>query len=232
MLIAAALCALLVAACDAQVGSAPSADIAAPHDAKPKPVRVTRAPLPGPPPPQAKLGVRAPDFTLSDLDGQSFTLSQHLGKTVVLEWFNPECPFVTRSHAQGSLSDTALLAVKEGVVWVAINSSGPGRQGHGTELNRVARAQLTLSHPILLDENGKVGRLYGARRTPQVFVVAPSGELVYRGAVDNSSDGEGKSAEGGKLVNYVKEALLAARSGRDPKLADTAPYGCGVKYAN
>jgi peroxiredoxin len=178
----------------------------------------------------AKIGEAAPDFTLPDLDGKSVRLSDFRGKTVVLEWFNPECPFVKASHTKGSLVDTATRVEKDGVVWLAINSGAPGKQGHGVEKNREGKAKFGLTHPILLDESGAVGKLYGAAHTPHMYVLNAEGTLVYRGAIDNSPDGEADSPAGGKLVRYVEDALAALKSGKSPSISETQAYGCSVKY--
>jgi hypothetical protein len=180
----------------------------------------------------AQLGAPAPDFTLQDLDGKSVSLSQFRGKVVVLEWFNPGCPFVRASHTVGSLKGLADKHAGDGVVWLAINSGGAGKQGAGVEANREGVTQFGLHHPVLIDDTGKVGQLYGAERTPHMFVVNPEGVLVYRGAIDNSPDGEGQSPEGGKLVNYVDGAIGAIRSGAKVAPAETKAYGCSVKYQN
>ncbi len=182
--------------------------------------------------PSAQLGAPAPDFTLTDLDGKSVSLSQFRGKAVVLEWFNPGCPFVRASHTLGSLKGLAAKHAADGVVWLAVNSGGPGKQGNGVDANRQGISQFGLQHPVLIDESGSVGQLYGAERTPHMFVIDPQGVLVYRGAIDNSPDGEGQSPEGGKLVNYVEGALTAVRSGAKVEPAETKPYGCSVKYQN
>ena len=180
----------------------------------------------------AQIGAPAPDFTLQDLDGKSVTLSQFRGKVVVLEWFNPGCPFVRASHTVGSLDGLADKHAKDGVVWLAINSGGPGKQGAGADVNREGMTEFGMHYPVLLDDRGKVGQLYGAERTPHMFVIDAEGVLVYRGAIDNSPDGEGKSPEGGKLVNYVDGAISAIRSGAKVSPAETKAYGCGVKYQN
>jgi peroxiredoxin len=179
----------------------------------------------------AAVGAPAPDFTLPDLDGKPVQLSSFKGKTVVLEWFNPECPFVRKSHEKGSLVDTAKRLTGENVVWLAVNSGAPGKQGHGKEKNAEGRAKFGLTHPILLDESGVVGKLYGAKRTPHLYVVNGAGTLVYRGAVDNSPDAEGESPTGGKLIRYVEEALAALGAGKPVPVAETEAYGCSVKYA-
>lgn len=179
---------------------------------------------------RAELGKPAPDFTLRDLEGKEVKLSDHKGKTVVLEWFNPGCPFVKNAHTKGSLVDAAKRHAKEGVVWLAVNSGSPGKQGHGAEANREGAKTFGLAHPILLDESGAVGKAYGATNTPHLYVVDPKGTLVYRGAVDNSPDGEGQSPENGKLVSYVDAALADLAAGRPVATAETKAYGCGVKY--
>jgi peroxiredoxin len=180
----------------------------------------------------AQIGAPAPDFSLKDLDGNSVSLSQFRGKVVVLEWFNPGCPFVRASHTVGSLKGLADKYASDGVVWLAINSAGAGRQGAGVDANREGMTQFGMHYPLLLDDTGKVGQLYGAERTPHMFVINPEGVLVYRGAIDNSPDGEGQSPEGGKLVNYVDGAISAIRSGAKVAPAETKAYGCSVKYQN
>jgi peroxiredoxin len=182
--------------------------------------------------PAAEVGKPAPDFTLSDLDGKPVALSSFKGKTVVLEWFNPECPFVKAAHGKGSLKEYAKTATGKGVVWLAINSGAPGKQGAGVEKNREGVTAFGLSHPVLLDPTGEVGRKYGATNTPQMYVIGPDGTLAYAGAIDNSPDGEGESPEGGKLVNYVDEALKALGEGKPVAVPKTKAYGCSVKYGS
>jgi len=178
------------------------------------------------------IGKAAPDFALKDLDGKEVKLAAYKGKTVVLEWFNPGCPFVQRSHSVGSLVDTAKRRTKDGVVWLAINSGAPGKQGAELAMNVEAVKKWAMPNPVLRDELGKVGKAYGATNTPNMFVIDKSGTVVYAGAIDNSPDGEGKSAEGGKLVNYVDAALDDLAAGRKVQTAVTKPYGCSVKYGS
>jgi peroxiredoxin len=180
----------------------------------------------------AELGKPAPDFTLQDLDGKEVKLSSFKGKTVVLEWFNPECPFVKAAHGKGSLVDTAKQQQKKGVVWLSVNSGAPGKQGTGVEKNKAAVKSFAMENPVLLDETGTVGKAYGATNTPHLFIVDAKGTLVYRGGIDNSPDGEGKSPEGGKLINHVVAALEDLAANRPVKTPDTKAYGCSVKYAN
>jgi len=178
----------------------------------------------------ATLGAPAPDFKLPDLDGNQVSLSSFRGKTVVLEWFNPECPFVKASHTKGSLKGAAARYADKGVVWIAINSNAPGKQGAGRETNLAAREKFGLKHPILLDESGAVGKLYGAKRTPHMYVIDPAGTLVYRGAPDNSPDGEGESPTSGTLVRHIDVVLSEVAEKKDVSVKETEAYGCTVKY--
>jgi len=182
--------------------------------------------------PKAEIGKPAPDFALKDLDGNETKLSSFNGKTVVLEWFNPGCPFVNKSHTKGSLKDAANKATAKGVVWLAINSGAQGKQGAGADANRDGAKKLGMTSPILLDETGAVGTAYGATNTPHIMIVDPAGNLAYRGAVDNSPDGEGETPTGGKLVSYVDETLAAIGAGKAPATTETKAYGCGVKYGH
>lgn len=180
----------------------------------------------------ARLGQPAPAFTLDDLDGKPVRLADFKGRTVVLEWFNPQCPFVKLSHTKGSLKGLAERYADKGVVWLAINSAAEGRQGHGAEKNRQAAKEFKMHYPVLLDESGQVGRAYAATNTPHLFVIDPQGVLVYQGAIDNSPDGEGESPTGGELVNYVAQALDELSAGKPITVASTKAYGCGVKYGD
>jgi peroxiredoxin len=180
----------------------------------------------------AVVGKPAPDFTLKDLAGKPVKLASFKGKVVVLEWFNPGCPFVQRAHSVGSLVDAAKRNTKNGVVWLAINSGAPGKQGNDLAVNTEAAKTWSLAHPILRDETGTVGKAYGATNTPNMFVINKTGTVVYAGAIDNSPDGEGKSPDGDKLVNHVDAALGDLAAGRAVQTAVTKPYGCGVKYGS
>lgn len=180
----------------------------------------------------AQVGQPAPAFELKDLDGKSVKLADFAGKVVVLEWFNPDCPFVKAAHGKGSLVDTAQRAARRNVVWLGVNSGALGKQGATVEANRAGVSKFGLSHPILLDVDGAVGHAYGATNTPQMYVIDTTGKLVYRGAIDNSPDGEGQSPQGGPLVNYVDQALDAVLAGKPVATPVTKAYGCGVKYAS
>jgi peroxiredoxin len=178
----------------------------------------------------AEVGSPAPAFTLKDLDGKPVSLADFKGKTVVLEWFNPECPFVRASHTKGSLVDLAKVQQKKGIVWLSINSGAPGKQGHGVEKNRAGVKTFAMDNPVLLDETGEVGHAYGATNTPHLFIVDVKGTLVYRGAADNSPDGEKGAPEGGTLINYVEATLADLAAGNAVKTSQSKAYGCSVKY--
>jgi peroxiredoxin len=137
--------------------------------------------------PTAKIGEPAPAFTLPSIAGESISLADYAGKTIVLEWFNPDCPFVKYAHDEGGpLASLGNEQSKAGIVWLAINSGAAGKQGAGVERNKQAQVDWKIEHPILIDEDGKVGRTYGAQTTPHMFVIDPAGKLIYAGALDNA----------------------------------------------
>lgn len=224
--------AFALVACNSPKSAAP-ADSAPTVSASPEiaPVAPAAAPASSAHVASAEIGKPAPDFALKDLDGNEVKLSSFAGKTVVLEWFNPGCPFVKAAHTKASLKDAARRHMKAGVVWLAINSGAPGKQGTGVEANREGARTFGMEHPVLLDESGTVGRAYGATNTPHMMIVDAKGTLVYRGAIDNSPDGEGESPEDGKLVSYVDVALADLAAGKPLSKAETRAYGCSVKYA-
>ena len=178
----------------------------------------------------AKVGEKAPDFTLTDTDGKQHTLSDYTkaGKIVVLEWFNSGCPYVVKHHVTHQTMATLAKEFKDkDVVWVAINSGAPGLQGHGLELNKKIKKEWKIEYPILLDEPGNVGRAYEARTTPHMYIIDKTGTLVYAGAIDNNRS----PTELGD-VNYVRQALKQVIAGETVTESMTRPYGCSVKYAN
>jgi hypothetical protein len=187
----------------------------------------------------AQLGKPAPDFTLSGVDGKTYKLSELKGKTVVLEWFNPDCPFVKYARGEGELKTMAGKVMSDSLVWLSINSSGPGKQGNGLERNQAAISEYGFTNPILLDESGAVGKSYGALKTPTLFIVGKDGALIYRGGIDNAPIGTVDitrprlpDSKEGELINYVKAALDDYNAARALRLPDTPPYGCSVKYSS
>lgn len=178
----------------------------------------------------AVLGGKAPSFTLKNAQNESVSLSDFVGKTVVLEWFNPECPFVKKFYRGGDMQKMQTEARAKNVVWLSINSSAPGKQGHisPSEAVDAAREQKLDPKHLLLDPEGSVGKAYGARTTPHMFVIDPKGNLAYAGAIDSSP-----STSASDIVsasNYVRAAIDAIAQGQQPTLASTEPYGCSVKY--
>lgn len=180
-----------------------------------------------------KPGDRAPLFTLSDTAGGRHDLAGYLkqGKTVVLEWFNPDCPFVRKYHEGAqpnpSLREAYAYAASKGAVWLAINSGAQGKQGYGQERNAQARRDYGMSYPVLLDASGKTGRAYGAASTPTVYIVSPKGVVVYIGGVDDTQTNQDKPGE-----RYLLKALKQYFNGQKVEPSLTPHPGCGVKYAD
>ena len=168
-------------------------------------------------------GQQVPDFTLSSTDGLRYQLSSYQGKVVVLEWFNPGCPFVKYTYEHSLTTTTANN--NPDVVWLAINSSAPNKQGHGLETNIEAKKTWNIPYPILLDENGGVGKLFDAKTTPHMFVIDQKGVLVYQGALDDSPMGRG-----GKRTSYVENVLESLKKGTPIEVGKSQAYGCSVKY--
>jgi len=173
----------------------------------------------------ATVGAAAPDFTLTDTDGNAVSLASFRGRTVVLEWFNPDCPFVRYAHgAKGPLKTQPGRVASDSVAWLAVNSGAPGKQGHGLERNRKARTEYAIDYPVLLDEDGAVGRLYGAQTTPHMYVIDGSGTLVYAGGLDDAPMGNGNRS------NHIDSCLQDLSAGKAVRKPMSKPYGCSVKY--
>src|SRR3977135_1699082 len=177
-----------------------------------------------------QIGRPAPDFSAKDSKGSPLTLSQYRGKTVVLEWTNADCPYTYKHYASGNMQGTQARAQKSGVFWLSVISSAPGKQGY---VNGPAADALTVSRgaaptAVLLDPSGTLGRLYGAKTTPHMFVIDKDGALQYMGGIDSIA-----TADVGDIPRadpYLKEAMLAVAQGSPVSHAVTTPYGCSVKY--
>ena len=169
----------------------------------------------------AKIGSPAPEFSLKDQNGNPVKLSDFKGKIVVLEWTNPECPFVQRHYKAKTMTHLAQQYKDKGVVWLAINSNS----GDTTTVNRHWAQENHLAYPILEDSKGIVGKEYGAKSTPTMAIIDKTGKLVYRGGIDNDPDGD-KSDR----VNYVQKALDEVLAGKSVSEPVTKSYGCGVHY--
>jgi opacity protein-like surface antigen len=179
----------------------------------------------------AVVGEVAPAFTLTDIKGVTHNLSDFKGKTVVLEWVNPECPFVKKHYEKSdSIPSLQKAATADGVVWLSINSAAAGKQGDFDASQVAAWSAKTKATPTayLRDTDGKVGKAYGAKTTPQIFVITAEGKVAYTGAIDSISSTD--AADIAKAENYAAAALAAVKTGKAVEKASTQPYGCSVKY--
>jgi peroxiredoxin len=179
----------------------------------------------------ATLGQSTPDFTLQGADGKSHSLSDYMGKFVVLEWTNPQCPFVHKFYDSGTMQKLQREETAKGVVWLRINSGAPGHEGSQTPEEAAAyeKSKQVASTETLLDPTGEVGHMFGATNTPQMFVIDKSGVLVYAGGIDNKPSTD--AADIATAKNYVTAALDEAMAGKPVETASARPYGCSVKYA-
>lgn len=173
---------------------------------------------------------QAKDFTLRDPSGTEHTLSTHRGSYIVLEWINFGCPFVRKHYDGGNMQGLQQALVSEGVVWYAVCSSAPGTQGYfeGQALIDKVAAENFSGTAYLVDAEGEVGRAYGAKTTPHMFVIDPEGNIIFEGAIDSIRSQD--SADCAKATNYVKSAIAAHKAGEKVDPAFAAPYGCSVKY--
>lgn len=174
------------------------------------------------------VGEAAPGFTLQDLDGDSHSLSDYEGKVVVLEWVNPHCPFSDRHAREKTMIELADEYGDDGVVWLAVNSTNSDHRDFMPPAEHEAWAEERgVDYAILYDQSGDVGRAYGARTTPHMYIVDEDGTLLYNGAIDDDPPGRKASDE---RTNYVDDGLTAVLADGDVSPATTKPYGCTVKY--
>lgn len=175
-------------------------------------------------------GKTAPAFQLTDVAGKKRSLSEHKGQWVVLEWVNHGCPFVRKHYDGGNMQALQKEFTSRGVRWLSICSSAEGKQGHMSpaEWRETIKAKGGAATAVLLDPSGEVGRLYGAKTTPHMFIIDPQGVLVYQGAIDDTPSVD--PADIAKSRNYVREALNQGLSGKAIETSETKPYGCSVKY--
>ena len=178
----------------------------------------------------AKPGAAAPDFTLTDSAGKKQSLSEYKGKVVVLEWINFDCPFVKKHYNSGNMQKLQDKYTKDGVVWLSINTSvAGGKGGHYVSDEVNAKLKQLKAHPTAyLQDDGTVGKLYGATCTPHMFVIDKTGTLVYAGAIDDKDTAD--AADVKTAHNYVAAALDAQLSGKPIAVSSTKPYGCHVHY--
>lgn len=172
------------------------------------------------------VGEKAPDFKLKGIDGKTYSLADFKGKTVVLEWVNPNCPFSDRHAREKTMSE---LHKQNGeVVWLGINSTNPDHRDFLKPAAHLAYNQKNgVNYPVLYDETGTVGHAYDAKTTPHMFIVDAEGKIAYNGAIDDDPQGGKAKAE---RMNYVGGGIKAEKAGKSPDPAATKPYGCSVKY--
>jgi peroxiredoxin len=177
----------------------------------------------------AQVGQPAPDFTATDIHGKVVKLRDYLGKVVVLESYNLDCPFVANQYKSGAMQELQKETTDKGVIWLVVNSVNSKNPNHRTpEKARAEWDQQKMKATAWLDDSsGAIGKAYGMKTTPHMFVIAPSGTLVYAGAIDDQSS---SSHDPRKARNYVRDAVRQTLAGQPVETSQTRPYGCGVKY--
>ncbi len=178
----------------------------------------------------AKMDKPAPDFTLNSVSGTMVSLSDYRGKTVVLEWTNHDCPYVQKHYDSDNMQSLQRKYTTQDVVWLSIISSAPGKQGYidAETANQLTSSRNAAPTQVLFDPEGKVGRQYGARTTPHMFIIDQEGTLRYMGAIDSIKSAN--PADIAKATNYVDEGLTSLLAGRVIAKKSSSPYGCSVKY--
>jgi peroxiredoxin len=179
---------------------------------------------------EPQIGKAAPSFRANDVNGRVVSLSDFRGKTVVLEWNNPECPFVKKHYGSGNMQKTQAAAKKDGVVWLSINSSAEGKQGHmdGAKAKEVIAQTKSQPTAYLLDAKGVIGNGYGAKTTPHMYIIDAKGTLVYNGGIDDKPTPNPADINGAR--NHVLAALSEIKAGKPVSVPTSRPYGCAVKY--
>lgn len=181
---------------------------------------------------QATVGQPAPAFSVTDTAGKTVSLADFKGKHVVLEWVNPGCPYVVKHYGSGNMQGTQREAVAKGVVWLSVNSTAMDASDYRKPADMAAwmQQQKAAASATLMDADGKVGRAYGARTTPHMYVIDPAGKLVYAGGIDNKPSSN--PADIATATNHVKVALADTLAGKPVSTPVTRPYGCSVKYSS
>ncbi len=179
----------------------------------------------------ATVGQPAPAFTATDTAGKTHSLADFKGRHVVLEWVNPGCPYVRKHYGSANMQGTQKQATTQGVVWLAVNSTAADHADYQppAALAQWMQSQGAAATATLMDADGRIGRAYGARTTPHLYIVDPAGRLVYAGAIDNKATAD--PADVARATNHVKAALAESLAGRPVSQPTTRPYGCSVKYA-
>ena len=179
----------------------------------------------------AQVGSPAPDFHGTDSSGKTQSLDEYRGKFVVLEWHNHDCPYTIKHYESGNMQSLQKQWTAKGVVWLTIISSAPGTQGYvdASAENAYMKKMGAWPTAAILDPSGAIGHLYDAKTTPNMFIIDPSGKLIYAGAIDDHATTDTSDIPSSK--NYVSTALTEAMAGQPVQTAYTRPYGCSVKYA-
>jgi len=179
-----------------------------------------------------KVGDPAPEFQATDSNGQVHKLSEYRGKFVVLEWHNNGCPYTRKHYESGNMQRLQREWTSRGITWFTVISSAPGQQGYVTaqQENDYMKQMNAAPTAALLDSQGDLGRLYAAKTTPHMFIINPSGILIYDGAIDSKATAD--QADIASATNYVTQALEEAMAGKPVGTPTSRPYGCSVKYAH
>ncbi|RAP30819.1 thioredoxin family protein [Candidatus Marinamargulisbacteria bacterium SCGC AG-343-D04] len=179
---------------------------------------------------EIQVSKKAPLFTGTDSYGKEQSLDQYKGKIVVLEWTNHKCPFVRKFYRSGYMQTLQKEYTDQGIVWLSIISSAPGKQGHvsGEECHDIIKKEQSYATAVILDEQGDIGRLYQAKTTPYMVIIDEEGELRYRGAIDSIRSAD--STDITKATNYVKDSIMRLRKNLPIEVKETSSYGCSVKY--
>lgn len=177
-----------------------------------------------------QIGQPAPDFTVLDTQGNRVHLNDYRGKTVVLEWTNADCPYTRKHYNSGNMQSVQGLARENGIVWLTVISSAPGKQGYlnGAGADALTQSRKAVPNAVILDPTGTVARLYAAKTTPHMFVIDPNGVLQYMGGMDSIATSD--EADIARAEPYLKEAMMAVAQGYAAPHAVTRPYGCSIKY--
>lgn len=180
----------------------------------------------------ASVGQAAPSFQATDTAGRTVSLADYKGRHVVLEWVNPGCPYVRKHYDSGNLPATQQRATARGVIWLAVNSTAEDHVDYQApaELAAWMKAKGAAPTATLMDADGRIGRAYGARTTPHLYVIDPQGTLIYAGAIDSKPSAN--PADIASATNHVDAALSDALAGRAVATPVTRPYGCSVKYGS
>ncbi len=177
-----------------------------------------------------RVGEPAPDFEGVDTQGTSHRLADYRGKTVVLEWTNHDCPYVRKHYGAGNMQDQQREAADQSVVWLSVISSAPGKQGHvsAAKADKLTGSRDAAPHAVILDSAGKIGRAYGARTTPHMYIIDEAGTLVYTGGIDSIASANPDDIP--RATQHVRVALREMAAGDPVSTSVTRPYGCSVKY--